>query len=371
MSPQKFATYSLMLICSVILTACSKDKPTEEQIPFVMVAQPNTSQDELKSYAGEVQARQQTALAFRVGGQITERYVDVGDRVKVGQVLAKLDVKDAQLQLNASKAQLESAQSAAKIAEEEYKRFKQLLPINAVSRSQYDAVENQYKSAMSNLKQAQSNYAVSSNQTGYNQLIANKNGVITERSIEVGQVIAAGQAAYQLAIDGDREVVIGVPEQAVSEIKTGQKAWVTLWSKPEERFAAYVREISPAADQSRTFSVKVVLTEGRSAIQLGQSARVFFSNTSSNVINVPLTSVSATEDQPYVWVVNPDHSIRKVNVQIGAYGRDTVPVTQGLKASDWIVVGGVHLLRDKQKINPIDRQNRAVNVKAGQVGAKI
>lgn len=87
-------------------------------------------------------------------------------------------------------------------------------------------------------------------------------------------MVAAGQAAYQLAIDGEREVVIGVPEQAVSEIK-GQAAWITLWSKPNERFAGYVREVSPAADQSRTFTVKVALKEGQSAIQLGQSARVF------------------------------------------------------------------------------------------------
>lgn len=99
--------------------------------------------------------------------------------------------------------------------------------------------------------------------------------MITARNIEIGQVVAAGQAAYQLAIDGEREVVIGVPEQAVSEIKVSQAAWITLWSKPNERFAGYVREVSPAADQSRTFTVKVALKEGQSAIQLGQSARVF------------------------------------------------------------------------------------------------
>ncbi|MEX7656015.1 HlyD family efflux transporter periplasmic adaptor subunit, partial [Pseudomonas aeruginosa] len=96
-------------------------------------------------------------------------------------------------------------------------------------------------------------YEVAANQTGYNQLIANKNGVITQREIEIGQVVAAGQAAYQLAIDGDREVVIGAPEQAMTELKVGQPAWITLWSQPEQKYAAYVREISPAADQSRTF----------------------------------------------------------------------------------------------------------------------
>lgn len=356
---------SILVLCSVTMVGCSKPAPDTEQIPLVMVAQPETSHEDQKSYAGDVQARQQTALAFRVGGQIIERYVDVGDRVKVGQVLAKLDVKDAELQLHSAKAQLESAQSAAKVAADEYKRFQQLLPINAVSRSQYDTVKNQYDAAQSSLKQAQANYDVSSNQTGYNQLIANKNGVITQRNIEIGQVIAAGQAAYQLAIDGDREVVIGVPEQAISEIKVGQNAWVTLWSKPQDKFAAYVREISPAADQSRTFSVKVALKEGQSAIQLGQSARVFFNQNIQNVLSVPLSSVSANTNQPYVWVVNADQTIHKVSVTLGAYGRDSVPVLSGLNAGQWVVVGGVHLLREKQKIKPIDRENRAVTVQKG------
>ncbi|EPQ1522407.1 efflux RND transporter periplasmic adaptor subunit, partial [Acinetobacter baumannii] len=175
-----------------------------------------------------------------------------------------------------------------------------------------------------------------------------------------------GQAAYQLAIDGEREVVIGVPEQAVSEIKVGQAAWITLWSKPNERFAGYVREVSPAADQSRTFTVKVALKEGQSAIQLGQSARVFFSSTQTNVMSVPLSSVSATDNQPYVWVVNANQTLRKVPVTIGAYGRDSVPVLSGLTPNDWVVIGGVHLLRDKQKIHPIDRENRAVKIQGAK-----
>ena len=203
---------SMMVVCSITLWGCSKDTTEPESVPLVMVSQPNTTHLEQKSYAGEVQARQQTALSFRVGGQVTERLVDVGDQVKVGQVLARLDVQDAQLQLNAAKAQLESAQAAEKNAQDELNRFKQLLPSNAVSRSQYDSVENQYKAALSSLKQAQANYNVTQNQTSYNQLIANKNGVITERNIEIGQVISAGQPAFQLAISGDREVVIGVPE---------------------------------------------------------------------------------------------------------------------------------------------------------------
>lgn len=366
MSTIKTAVASMIIVCGVTLGGCSKNQSsTEQEVPLVMVAQPAAAHAEQKSYAGDVQARQQTALAFRVGGQITERYADVGDQVKVGQVLARLDVKDAELQKNANRAQLESAQSAVKTAEGELKRFQQLLPINAVSRSQYDAVENQYKAALANLKQAQSAYDVSSNQTQYNQLTANKSGVITERNIEVGQVVSAGQPAYQLAINGEREVVIGVPEQAITEIKAGQPAKVTLWSKPNEPLNAYVREISPAADQSRTYSVKVALREGNALIQLGQSARVFFSHTENGQLNVPLSSVSAQGQQAYVLTVQRDNTVRKVPVALGAYGRDSVPVLSGLKPSDYVVIGGVHLLREKQKIHPIDRENRPVRIQAG------
>ncbi|MFN3906032.1 MAG: efflux RND transporter periplasmic adaptor subunit [Acinetobacter junii] len=355
----------LVIVSSVILSACQKEVPRTEEIPYVMVTQPSSNHIDQKSYAGDVQARQQTALAFRVGGQITERYADVGDRVKVGQVLAKLDVKDAQLQMNAAKAQLDSAQAAAKIALEEYKRYQQLLPVNAVSRSQFDAIKNQYESAQATLQQARSNYEVSSNQTSYNQLVSNKNGVITQRNIETGQVVAAGQAAYLLAIDGEREVVFGVPEQAVATIKVGQPAWVTLWSQPDLRFAAKVREVSPAADQSRTFTVKVSLLEGQSSIQLGQSARVFFVANQTNVLSVPLSSVTANDQQAFVWVVTTNKTLRKVPVRLGAYGRDSVPVLSGLKATDWVVVGGVHLLREQQKIHPVDRENREVTIKTG------
>ncbi|ANF82925.1 efflux transporter periplasmic adaptor subunit [Acinetobacter sp. NCu2D-2] len=360
------AITGMIIVCSLTLWGCSKDKTAvEQEVPFVMVSQPSGSHTEQKSYAGDVQAKQQTALAFRVPGQITQRLVDVGDRVSKGQVLAILDVKDALLQSNVARAQLDNAKSAAKIAQDELHRFQQLLPLNAVSRSQYDAVENQYKAAASTLKQAQANFEVSQNQTSYNKLIATQNGVITGRHIEVGQVVAAGQAAFDFAVNGDREVVIGVPEQAVSEFKVGQSAWVTLWSKPNEKFAGYIREISPAADQSRTFRIKVALREGHSLIQLGQSARVFFVSNRTDILTVPLSSVSAENGQAYVMTVKPDNTLRKVPVTLGAYGRDSVPVLSGLKADEYVVIGGIHLLRDKQTIRPIDRENRSVKIQAG------
>ncbi|MFU8927810.1 efflux RND transporter periplasmic adaptor subunit [Acinetobacter puyangensis] len=364
MNMSDFAKILILGLVALCLQACSKPQDEVEQEKIVMVTQPVNQQSQLHSYAGDVVARQQTALAFRVGGQLIERYADVGDRVKVGQVLAKLDVKDADLQLNAARAQLEQAQAAEKNAQVEYQRFQQLLPDHAVSRSQFDAIENQYKAALSSLKQAQANYAVAQNQTRYNQLLANKNGVITERNIEVGQVVAAGQAAYQIAIDGEREVAIGVPEQVINQMKVGQSAWISLWSTPDQRHAGFIREIAPAADQTRTFAVKVAFKNSNVPIQLGQSARVFFNLEQASQLNVPLASISAVNQNPYVWILKPDNTLNKVLVTMGEYQHDVVPILSGLKADQWVVVGGVHLLREGQKVKPVDRENRPVRIKA-------
>ena len=355
---------SCLSVCAIFLSACSKPEPEIEKPKIVMVAKPSTDHAQLQSYAGEVQAKQQTALAFRIGGQITERYADVGDRVVTGQVLAKLDVKDTSLQLNAALAQLEQAQASAKTSADEMKRFETLLPDNAVSRSQYDAVKNQYNAAQSALKQAQANFEVVKNQNQYNTLIANKTGVITARNIEIGQVIPAGQPAYQLALDGEREVVIGISEQAVAEIKPKQRAWVTLWSNPDQRYAGYVREVAPAADQSRTFAVKVALEDRNPAIQIGQSARVFFDVAHNGNLYVPLPSVSSLDGKSYVWVVNPDQTLKRVFVNLGEYQRDAVAITSGLSAEQWIVIGGVHLLREQQKVRLVDQNNRPIELTA-------
>ena len=353
---------SCLSLCLVVLGGCNKPEEKPESLKIVMAAQPSTSHEKQQSYAGEVQARQQTALAFRVGGQVTDRYVDVGDRVVKGQVLARLDVKDANLQLNAATAQLEQAKASALTAEQELKRFSQLLPDNAVSRSQFDAVKNQHNAAQSALKQAQANYEVLSNQTRYNALEANQSGVVTSRLIEVGQVVAPGQAAYQIAIDGEREVVIGVSEQAIAALRPNQSAIVMLWSNPDQRYDAFVREISPAADQSRTFAVKVAFRDRSAPIQLGQSARVFFQSTAQNHLYVPLPSVSSLDGKSYVWVIKPDHSLQRVWVTLGEYQRDSVAVLNGLEADQWVVIGGVHLLRDKQKVRIVDQNNNPIEL---------
>lgn len=347
---------------SAVLTGCQQKENPPVPLRVVMVAQPTTAELGKTSYSGEVRARQEADLSFRVAGKVTQRMVDVGSQVQKGQTLATLDPTDANLQLNAAQAQLDSALSVERTAKTELERYRQLLPANAISRSQFDQVENQYKTARSNVQQARANLDVVSNQAAYSTLRADKSGVVVTRHIEVGQVVNAGQPIYTIAIDGEREVVVGVPEQLVNQLQVRQPVQVSLWSNAEQLLPAYIREISPAADASRTFAVRVALSSGSTSVNIGQSARVFIrAPNSSQQLSVPLSAITAEQQHAYVLVFNPSNAtLIKKPVQIGAYGRDSVPVLAGLSPQDWVVIGGVHLLQPGQKVQAVNRDNQPV-----------
>lgn len=350
----------------LLLTACGNGEPAAVVIRPAMVVQPQLAGELVDAYPGEVRARLEPELAFRIGGKVTKRFVEVGAQVKKDQPLAELDPQDMRLQLEASRAQLAAAEANLQLARAERDRYKTLLARNLVSRSQYDNAENTYRSAAAGVKQARAEYDVANNQAGYAVLRASQNGVVAQRMVEVGQVVAAGQTVFVLAADGEREVLINLPEQAFERFKVGQDVAVELWSQPGQRFPGRIREMSPAADpQSRTFATRVAFSEGKVPAELGQSARVFIAHNGNVPLAVPLSALTAEKGQPYVWVVDPATStLKRTHVRVGAYGEKTVPVLEGLQASDWVVAAGGQVLREGQQVRPVDRDNRVVQLTA-------
>jgi multidrug efflux system membrane fusion protein len=331
-----------------------------------MVVQPQPATDMMDAYAGEVRARLEPELAFRIGGKVAKRLVEVGNHVRKDQPLAELDPQDVRLQLEAIRAQVAAAEANLQLVKAERDRYKTLLGRNLVSRSQYDNAENTYRAGSARLKQVKAEFNVANNQAGYAVLRASEDGVVARRMVEVGQVVAAGQTVFTLAADGEREVLISLPEQAFERFKVGQDVAVELWSQPDQRFSGRIREMSPSADpQSRTFAARVAFTEGKVPAELGQSARVFIAHNGEVPLAVPLSALTAEKGQPYVWVVDPKTStLKRTNVQIGPYGEKTVPVLEGLQASDWVVAAGVQVLREGQQVRPVNRDNRTVQLLA-------
>ncbi|MBU0903186.1 MAG: efflux RND transporter periplasmic adaptor subunit [Gammaproteobacteria bacterium] len=350
----------------VLLAACGNGEPAAVTIRPAMVVQPQLAGELMDAYPGEVRARLEPELAFRIGGKVSKRLVDVGAQVKKDQALAELDPQDVRLQLEASRAQLAAAEANLQLVRAERDRYKTLLARNLVSRSQYDNAENTYRAGEARLNQVRAEFNVANNQAGYAVLRAPLNGVIARRMVEVGQVVAAGQTVLTLAADGEREVLINLPEQAFERFKVGQVVAVELWSQPDQRFPGRIREMSPSADpQSRTFAARVAFAEGKVPAELGQSARVFIAHNGEVPLAVPLSALTAEKGQPYVWVVDPkDSTLKRTSVRIGAYGEKTVPILEGLQASDWVVAAGGQVLREGQQVRPVDRDNRIVQLTA-------
>ena len=349
----------------VILGGCDKAPVSTPTVRSALVTQPVPAAPLQHIYPGEVRARYEPDLAFRIGGEVTQRLVEVGERVKKDQLLATLDPQDVRLQRQAAEAQVTAAQAAFNLAKAEFSRYEILMSKNLASRSQFDNAQNNLKAANAQLKQAQAELAVAGNQLQYAGLRATGNGVITRKMIEVGQVIAAGQAAFTLALDGEREVVIGVAEQSIEQLKTGQAVTVKLWAQPDAHFKGVIRELAPAADSaSRTYAARIAFNDNPK-VELGQSAQVLIEQPGLIPLAVPMTAVTADKGQAFVWVVEPTSlQVHKREVAIGAFGQDQVPVMQGLNASDWVVVSGAHVLTEGQVVRAVDRQNRTVQLSA-------
>ena len=353
----------LPLACLLLLTACGQEAAAPAAPRPALVIQPQPTGASADSYPGEVRARFEPELAFRIGGKVSKRLVEEGQRDKADQPLAELDPQDVRLQLEANRAQMAAAEANLSLVRAERDRYQKLLDRQMVSHSQFDNAENLYRAGLARLKQAKAEFDVAGNQAEYAVLRAPQNGVIAKRQVEVGQVVAAGQTVFTLAADGEREVAIGLPEQQFARFSVGQAVSVELWSHPEQRFEGRIRELSPAADpRSRTFAARIAFTSTQAPAELGQSAKVYIAHAEHSPLSVPLSAVTAEQGQAYVWRVGKDNRLERAPVRLGPYGADSVPVLEGLGANDWVVAAGGHVLREGQEVRPVDRSNRVVNL---------
>ena len=348
------------LLGSALLTGCSHSDNSQTPPRPALVVKPQPMTTRFAVYPGEVHAREESALSFRVSGKLAKRQADMGDRVSKGQVLAELDPDDLKLQAGAARAQLAAADADLALARNELERHKTLLERQLISASLFETRESQYKAALARRNQAQAQMDVADNQASYAKLRASADGVIAQRNAEVGQVVAAGQTVFVIAADGEREVSISLPEADIAQYKVGQPVLISLWSKPDQRIAGRLRELSPAADaNARTYAARVQIEGDSSEIDLGQSARAIFANNGLQSLAIPLPAVTADAGRNYVWVVDSKTStVHRKEVQISAFLDEQVPVTSGISADDWVVAAGVHLLQEGQQVRPVDQDNR-------------
>jgi multidrug efflux system membrane fusion protein len=360
----------------LVLAGCGGGDATAERPRPVLVVQPGHGDGaSLSAYPGEIRAREESALSFRVGGNLVRRLVDVGDTVKRGQLLAELDPDDLRLQAQAAQAQLAAAEAQLARTSADRQRFASLAAQQLVSQSALDAQEAAHAAALGQVRAARAQLDVARNQAAYAQLRAPRDGAIALRHAEAGQTVAAGQPVFTLAGADGREVAIALPEARIREFSVGQAVLVEPWNAAGTRLPGTIRELAPAADpQARTYAARVTLSgEAAQAVELGQSVRVYVPEARGGVaLRVPLAAIQrGTGDATALWVVDPaTKTIHLAPVRLGPFAADTAPVLSGVDADDWIAAAGGHLLREGQAITPVDRQNRPVQIGPAATAAK-
>ena len=348
----------LIMLVLLAMAGCRKSAaPVNEARPVHTVQVTLAPDDQESSYTGDVRARWESALGFRVPGKIVSRLVDVGAPVRKGDLLAKLDPEDQRLGAEAVRQQLVAARSDFEQAKADLARYKDLFSKGFISAAEYDRRKWTYDTAAARLEQSTAQLELNRNQTAYTQLHADMDGVVTAVQAEVGQVVTPGQPVVKVARLEQKEVAVSVPENRLNELRVATDVDVTLWASPGKIYQGRIREISPSTDNvTRTYTVKVTVLAPDAAVQLGMTANVFLKRNGVHmqVARLPLTALFQNGNQPAVWVIDPKtHQVALKTVQIGRYTQDYVTVVSGLNEGDLVVRAGVHKLNPGETVRPL------------------
>ena len=349
----------LCVIAPLALAGCEPaDAPAEKIRPLmsVVVAPQPASRLQL---AGIVQPRVQAELGFRVLGRIIKRDVNVGDLVTKGQVIAAIDPLALELAVRSGKADLSSAEAQLANATTVEERQRNLAATNSASQATYESAQEARESAAAAVAKAQANLAKANEKLGYAQLHAEFDGVVTAVSAELGQVVSAGETAITIARPDLRDIVVDVPEDAISGLELGSVFEVSLQLDPAIRTSGTVREIAPEADaQTRTRRVKITLESPPEAFRLGSIVTATATTDASPTISLPSTAILRQGERLSVWVVDPQAdtvSQRDVVIDGSPDGRSVV-IASGLADGERVAVAGVHRLSEGQQVR-INQEN--------------
>ncbi|MFT8711302.1 efflux RND transporter periplasmic adaptor subunit [Komagataeibacter rhaeticus] len=348
----------LVLLCLLLLlSACHRKPPAEEVRPVRSVMVEPGPDRNAEVMTGQVAAHRSINLAFRLPGKVVERAVSAGSTVHAGDVLARLDDTVPQQTLRTALAENATAKAALEQAAPLKQRAAALLPVEAISRNDYDDAVRRYKTALDQVQATQAQVRVAQEQLGYTRLLAPEDGIVTDRLVEAGEVVAAGQPVLRMAADDGLDGQFDMPEAlAQSRLAVGMTMKVCLDATPVLCAPAAIYEIAPDTDPAtRTYHTRALLRATRDMMPLGAVVTGHLSVPSAPTVHLPPAALTVQDGRPAVWIVAPDTlrvSLRPVI--IARYATDDVVIASGLNAGDRVVTAGVQALYPQEKVSLLD-----------------
>jgi RND family efflux transporter MFP subunit len=354
--PRPWALALCALALAILLPGCKPAQAPQEGPepirPVRVVTIEERPGGETVTLTGTVQAQEDVALAFRIGGQLIERSVNVGDQVSTGQVVARLDPSTWSDAVQAARANRAAALARLVEARNQVERFEPLLPRGFVSRQMFDQAVEARNAAQAMVDAAEAQVSTAETQLSYTDLLADGPGVVTARGAEPGEVVAAGRMVVRLARQGGRDAVFDVPARVKDQGHADLEVAVTLSTDPKAQATGRVREVSPEADPvTRTFKIRVGLSDPPEAMRLGSTVTGTVQLGGNPGMIIPAAALTASQGAPAVWVMDPvAGTVALRNVEIAGFELDQVLIAAGLSNGELVVTAGVQSLKPGQRV---------------------
>ncbi|HEX4261475.1 MAG TPA: efflux RND transporter periplasmic adaptor subunit [Acetobacteraceae bacterium] len=307
------------------------------------------------SLTGQVRAKDQVDLAFRLDGRVIRRLVNVGDQLKAGQVVAVLDPQNEQNSLRAAEANLAASQAALTQARLTFWRQQQLVVAGWTPRAKYDEAQQNLLTAEAQVDAETAQVGLAKDKLSYTVLFADAPGVVTAKGAEPGEVVKSGQMIVNVARQGGRDAVFDVPEQIIRTGPRDPVVQIALTNDPKVRAIGRLREISPQADfVTRTYQVKVGIVDPPPEMQLGATVTGSVKLPAPPGVTIPPTALTEVDGHPAVWVVDPKRqTVSLRDIDVARYDPANVIVAHGLENGETVVTAGAQTLHPGQKVRPM------------------
>ena len=343
------------LSCVGVLLACCRpdtkvDAPEIRPVRTVTAARGEAA--ETVVLTGHIRADDEPSFAFRLGGRMIERSVNVGERVEAGQVLAKLDPENELSALRSAESALAAARGQLNYARADFERQRQLLANGHTPRARFDQAQKALQNAQSQVDDAEAQLSIARDRVSWTTLSADAPGTVTAVGAEPGEVVQAGQMVVRLARQSGRDAVFDVPGQLLRSAPSSSEIAVRLTDDPGVTATGRVREVAPQADPvTRTFEVKVGLNDPPEAMRLGSTVIGSVKLETEPAISIPASALTEFNREPAVWIVDPRNlTVSLRNVELLRHDPGTVIIAQGIETGDVVVTAGVQTLHPGQKV---------------------
>jgi RND family efflux transporter MFP subunit len=335
------------------ITGCNQAAPPISEVrPVRTVTVHEGAEGEIVSLTGQVRAKDQVSLAFRLDGRMIERPVNVGDVLTAGQVVARLDPQIQQNGLQSAEANRAATEAVLAQARLTFSRQQELLKDGWTPRANFDDAQQKLLTAQAQVDSAQAQARTAREQQSYTMLFADASGAVTAVGAEPGEVVRAGQMIVQLAREGGRDAVFDVPEQLIRNGPQDPVVEITLTNDPRVRATGRVREVAPQADTAtRTYQVKVGVIDPPEAMRLGATVAGRIRLIAPPGLAVPASALTQESGRPAVWVVDPqNHTVSLRDVEVLRYDPAAIVISQGLETGELVVTAGVQTLHPGRKV---------------------